>query len=116
MNRLLRVERLVVALDASVAVEPAALALAWDLDEEARTVGAASIESPAREDFLPEVLALVVIPLLVNVASNAASGIASRLVSRLRPAQPDQPELELVETTRSNGDRLLVVRLRGGHP
>ena len=106
--------RLVVALDPAVDVSPAELAAAWDGDEEAREVGPATVDSSPREDFLSDVLALVAVPLVVNVASSAAYSLVSRLVASLRPAQPDQPDLEIVEVMGSSGgDRILVVRLRG---
>ena len=108
--------RLVVALDAGVDVNPEDLAATWDSDEAARMVGVAAVEASGRGDFLPGVLELVVIPLAVNLASSAACTIVSRLVARLRPAEPDRPELELVQFTDETGDQIIVVRLRGTRP
>lgn len=104
---------MVIALDPGVGVSPAGLAVAWDNDEQARALGPATIETSARGDFLPDVLTLVAIPVAVNVASTAITAMVSRLVARLRDARPDQPEIEVTETTTADGDRVLVVRVRG---
>ena len=105
--------RLVIALDPGVGVSPAGLAVAWDADEQARALGPATVEVSGRGDFLPDVLTLVAIPVAVNVASTAITAMVSRLVARLRDARPDQPEIEVTETTTADGDRVLVVRVRG---
>jgi hypothetical protein len=104
--------RLVIALGTDVGVSPSQLALAWDNDEEARSVGKASVDSPAQGMFLADILALVVIPLLVNVGSSAAYALVERLVLKARHPGPDRPELELLEVTAASGDRILVVRVR----
>jgi len=110
------VGRLVIALDPGVGLSPAELATAWDKDEQARAVGPASIEASARGDFLPDVLTLVAIPLAVNVASTAVTAMVGRLVARLRDARPGQPDIEVAELTRADGDRVVVVRVRGARP
>jgi hypothetical protein len=110
------VGRLVIVLDPGVAVSPAGLAAAWDEDEQARAAGPASVENSARGDFLPDVLTLVAIPLAVNVASTAVTAMVTRLVARLRDDRPDQPEIEVAELTSADGDRVVVVRLRGARP
>ena len=107
-------ERLVIALDPAVGVNSAELAAAWDANEQARAVGPASVETSARGDFLPDVLTLVAIPLAVNVASTAITALVTRLVARLRNSRPDQPDIEVAELTSAAGDRVMVVRLRGG--
>jgi hypothetical protein len=107
---------LVIALDPGAGVSPAALAAAWDKDEQARAVGQAGVEASARGDFLPDVLTLVAIPLAVNVASTAVTAMVSRLVARLRGARPGQLDIEVAELTSADGDRVVVVRLRGAHP
>jgi hypothetical protein len=56
------------------------------------------------------------IPLAVNVASTAVTAMVSRLVGKLRPARPHQPDLELVEVSGIDGDRVVVVRLSGTRP
>ena len=104
---------MVIALDPGVGVSPAGLAVAWDADEQARALGPATVEASARGDFLPDVLTLVAIPVGVNVASTAITALVSKLVARLRDARPDQPEIEVAETTTADGDRVLVVRARG---
>jgi hypothetical protein len=106
--------RLVIVLDSNVAVRPTELAAAWDADEQARVVGPASVETSARGAFLPDVLTLVAIPIGVNIATTALTAMVTRLLARLRNARPDQPEVEVAELTNADGDRVLVVRLRGG--
>ena len=108
------VGRLLIALDPGVQVSPGELAAAWDADEQARAVGPAAVEAPARGEFLPDVLTLVAIPLGVNLASTAITAMVGRLVTRLRNTPPDQPEIEVAELTSADGDRVVVVRLRGG--
>lgn len=105
--------RLVVVLDDSVGVSPAGLAAAWSDDVEASAAGVASVEAAAPGDFFG-VLELVVIPLLVNLASSAVTGLVGRLVAKGRPDGPGQSELEIAEMTGAGGDRIVVVRLRGG--
>jgi hypothetical protein len=103
-----------IVLDPGVAVSPAALAAAWGADEQARAVGPASVETSARGDFLPDVLTLVAIPVAVNVASTAVTAMVTRLVDSLRGTRPDQPDIEVAELTRADGERIVVVRVRGG--
>ena len=102
--------RLVVALDASAGVSHAELAAAWDSDDEACTIGKAELETPARGEYIADVLALVVIPLLVNLGSSAAYDLVRRVVTNAHPDQPEAPGLELIQVDRANGDRILVVR------
>ena len=106
--------RLVIALDPAVQVSPDELAAAWDADEQARAVGRANVEAPARGEFLPDVLTLVAIPVGVNLASTAITALVGKLVARLRNTRPDPPEIEVAELTSADGDRVVVVRLRGG--
>ena len=105
---------MLIALDPAVAVDPAELAAAWDADAQARAMGSAAVEAPARGEFLPDVLTLVAIPVGVNLASTAITAMVGRLVARLRDTRPDQPEVEIAELTSADGDRVVVVRLRGG--
>jgi len=105
--------RLVVALDPDVGVSPLDLAEAWSADGDTRELGNATVEVRRDTDFFPEPVALVVIPLLVNLASNAVYDLVRRLLARLRSGRSGQADLELVEITVANGDRVLVVRLRG---
>ena len=106
--------RLVVVLDRGVGVSPAELAAAWADDAEAHAAGVASVDTATPGDYFG-VLELVVIPLLINLASGAVTALIGRLVARIRLDGPDQPELEITEMTRTDGDRVVVVRLRGGH-
>lgn len=108
--------RLVIALDSNVGVNPAALAAAWDADEQGRAVGPAALEASPRGEFLPDLVTLVAIPLAVNMASTAVTAMVGRLVARLRDARPDQPDIEVAELTRADGDRVVVVRVRGTRP
>jgi hypothetical protein len=109
----LRVGRLVVAVDRAVGVSPADLAAAWDQDAQAREAGLAAIEAPEPGEFLGDVLALVVIPLVVNLVSSAACALVSRVMAGLRPARPETADLEVVAVAR--GDELVVVvRIAGG--
>ena len=107
------VGRLVVAVDRVVAVSPADLAAAWDGDDEARRAGLAVVEAPRPGEFVGDVLALVVIPLAVNLASSAACALVSRVMARLRPARPDGGDLEVVPTAGGDGDLVVVVRVAG---
>lgn len=107
--------RLVIAVDPDVGVSPEGLAAAWDADAEARAVGPAGVEAAPRGEFLLDVVALVAIPMAVNVASTAVTAVVARLVSRLRRSRPGQPDIEIAELTRPDGDRVVVVRL-GARP
>jgi hypothetical protein len=108
--------RLVVALDARAGVSPEELAEAWNGDDEARAVGEAGLEFPAPGEYLADVLALVVIPLLVNLGSSAAYDLVRRPATEADLAQPEAPALEIVQLDRANGDRILVVRQRRNTP
>lgn len=104
--------RLVVALGPGVDVTASDLAAAWDSDEAAAAVGRAMVETSAPGAFIADVLALVVIPLLVNVSSSAAYDLVRRAVAKARPARPSLPDVEVVEVISHDGDRVVVVRLR----
>ena len=105
--------RLVVAVDWAAGVSPADVAAAWDEDDEARGAGLASVEAPRPGEFAGDVLALVVIPLAVNLASSAACALVSQVMTRLRPARPDAGALEVVA---AGEDGELVVIVRAGGP
>jgi hypothetical protein len=90
-------------LVAAAGVRPAEVPTAWDRDPEARKAGLASPEEPRRGDFLRDVLALVVIPLAVNLASSAACALVSRAVGKIRPLRPDAGELEVVAAAGAGG-------------
>ena len=102
--------RLVVAVDPAVGVEPAALAKAWDGDEEAAALGPASVQAPTPGTFLPGLAELIWVPLAVNLASSVVYDLVRRLVVQQRPSV-DVTELELTETV-SGDDRVVVVRVR----
>jgi hypothetical protein len=107
-------KRLLVAVDSAVGVEPTGLAAAWNDDREASALGTASVESPNGEVMLPGLLELVTIPIAVNLASAVLYDVIRRLVRRRRP-EVTGPDLELVEITTAQGDRVVVVRLTQGH-
>jgi hypothetical protein len=104
---------LLIALDPGLQVSAGELATAWDGDEQARVLGSAAVEAaPAQGVFLPDVLTLVAIPVGVNLASTAITALVGKLVTRLRNTRPD-PEIEVAEMASADGDRVVVVRLRG---
>src|SRR3954463_15058069 len=105
-------ERVLLALDPAVGVSPESFAAAWEADERGRRLGAVSLEAPRGQEFIPGLIELVVIPIMVGVSSDALTDLIRRLVRRRQPPQPDDRELEVVETI-SGDDRVLVVRLRG---
>lgn len=94
-------------------VDPADVAAAWDEDDQARRAGLAAVEAPRPGVFLADVLALVVIPLAVNLGSSAACAVVSRVMARLRPEQPDAGDLEVVAAASADGDLVVVVRVAG---
>ena len=107
-------ERLVVAVDRAVGVNPAQLAAAWDEDAEARAAGLAVVEPSRPGEFLGDVLALVVVPLAVNLASSGACALVSRLVGRLRRGHATDPgALEVVAAAGASGEMVVVVRVAG---
>lgn len=110
------VGRLVVALDQGVGVSAAGFAAAWDADAEARAAGAASVEAAGPGVYLPDAVTLVAIPLAVNLASSAVCALVGRLVAGLRGADRSEPGLEVVEVGDADGDRVVVVRMRGAQP
>jgi len=104
---------LLVAVVPGAGLSPADLAVAWDGDEQARSLGPAELEAPVPGGFSPDVLTLVVVPLAVNVASTAVCALVSRLVSRLRPGPPGELEVELAASPGGEGDLVVVVRVAG---
>jgi hypothetical protein len=103
--------RLVLAIDPGMEVGPVELAAAWNRNDETSAVGTAVVEAAPPGDFFG-VMELVVIPAGVGLAVNGITAMISSLVAKLQ-AGTDPPELEIAETTRPNGDRIVVVRLRG---
>jgi hypothetical protein len=103
-------DRLVVAVDRAVGVSPAQLAAAWDRDSEARKAGSAAVEAARPGEFLGDLLALVVIPLSVNLASSAACALVSRVLGRLQRERQDSGELEVVAAAGAEGETVVVVR------
>jgi hypothetical protein len=107
------VGRLVVAVDRAVGVSPADVAAGWDADAEARQAGLASLEPPRPGQFVADLLALVVIPLAVNLTSSAACALVSRVIGKLRPPRPGSGEVEVVAAAGADGELLMVVRTAG---
>jgi hypothetical protein len=106
--------RVLVALDESASVEAASFAAAWCEDGEAQRVGGSAVLIPVPGAvFFPGVVALVAIPLAVNLGSSALYDIVKRLLAgSRRPEEHGDGELEVVEMLSADGERLLVVRLR----
>jgi hypothetical protein len=106
------VDELVIALGPGVSVSPDQLAGAWNADETARSVGVAGTTASTRGVFGVDVVTLVVIPLLAELASGVAVDLVLKAVRRARPARSEQTDLEVVEVSSSEGDRFVAVRLR----
>lgn len=106
--------RLMLAMDPDLEVSPADLAAAWNGDEETSLVGSATVETAPPGDFFG-LMDVVVIPAGVGLTVNGITAMVGTLIARLR-ARPDQTDLEIAEMTRPNGDRIVVVRLRGTRP
>jgi hypothetical protein len=103
--------RILIALDADVGLSPSELVAAWDGDAEASALGIAELDASPRDTFFPDIVALVVIPLIVNLASSAVYDHIRRVVSKARRSEPENHSLELIELTSSDGDRILIVRM-----
>lgn len=106
---------MLVALDPSAGVEVASFAAAWSGDGEAQRVGGAAVVTPLPGAvLLPGLVELVVIPLAVNLGSSALYDMVKRLLSASRgPRERGVGDLEIIETSSADGERLLVVRSRG---
>jgi hypothetical protein len=107
------VGRLLVVVDGQVGVGSADLAAAWDSDTEARALGLAAVEASTPGAFLPDVMSLVVIPLVVNVASTAITAMVGRLMARLRQDRAGELRVEISGEPDGIGDVIVVVRLPG---
>lgn len=103
--------RVLVGLDPALGMSAADLAAGWGADERARAHAAAEQDAAPSGEFFPGLLELVVLPVAVNLASSVLYGLVKRVIRRARPEPPEGGELELLETTTDQGDRLLVVRL-----
>jgi len=101
----------VVAVDPDTGVSPAELAAGWDVDEQARGIGAATVEAAPSGAYLPGLVELVVIPLAVNVASGVLCEVVKRLVRRSRREPAEVSEVEISEGATEHGDQVVVVRL-----
>ncbi|MGH3933175.1 MAG: hypothetical protein ACRDTF_24740 [Pseudonocardiaceae bacterium] len=98
-------------LDPALGMSAAELAASWDADERARARAAAEQEATPSGEFFPGLLELVVLPVAVNLASSVLYGLVKQVIRRARPEPRERCELELMETTTTQGDRLLVVRI-----
>lgn len=103
--------RLVVAVDPSVGVEAGVFASAWDADAEAAVLGSAVVEAAGGRAFVPGLVELVAIPLAVNLASSALCALVARLIGARKDHGVD---VEVVEVTVTDGDRVVVVRTSRG--
>lgn len=104
--------QLLLAVDPDVGVEPGRLAAVWDADAEASALGRAVLRRSEPGVFLPGLVELVVVPLAVSLTSSVLYDLVRGLLRRCRPGRSDVADLELVESTTGQGDRLLVVRVR----
>lgn len=111
---------LVVAVDRTVGVSPADLAAAWDGDDEARKAGLASVKATRPGEFIGDALALVVIPLAVNLTSSAACALVGRVLAGLRSKrdnaagpEPEADGVEIVALANGAGELVVVVRMPG---
>lgn len=103
--------RVVVAVDPSVGVDARAFASAWQADAEARGLGLAVVEPAGGRALVPGLVELVAIPLAVNLASSALCALVARLISARKS---DGVDVEVVEVTVADGDRVVVVRSSRG--
>jgi hypothetical protein len=106
------VGRLLVALDQATEVEPTDVALAWNEDPTTQAAGIAVVESLRPGEFVSDVLALVVIPLGVNLASTAACVLVGKVIRKLRGFGRDSDgDLVVTAEVGVDGDLLVVVRI-----
>ena len=103
-------ERILIALDPDVGLSPSELVAAWDGDAEASALGIAELDVSPRETFFPDIVALVVVPLIVNLVSSAVYDHIRRVISKARNKEAKDLSLELIELANSDGDRILIVR------
>lgn len=103
--------RIVLVMDPELEVSPADMAAAWNGDDEMSLLGSATVETASPGDFFG-LMDLVVIPAGVGLTVNAITAMVGTLIAKLR-ARPGRADLEISEMTRPNGDRIVVVRLRG---
>jgi hypothetical protein len=117
VSRMTGAERLVVVVDPGVGVSAGELAGVWAGDAEASALGEARVEAPAAGGvFFPGVLEFVVIPVVINLGSSALYDVLRRVLHRSKPSGVAVEELELVESTTEQGDRLVVIRRRRESP
>lgn len=103
--------RTLVAVDASVGVSSAAFATAWGEEPDAVAAGPAKVEGVPEGSFLPGVAELVLVPLAVNLASSVVYDLVRRVLRRAAGGR-EVSEVEVVEFTSANGDRVVVARAR----
>jgi hypothetical protein len=103
--------RTLVAVDASVGVSPKEFAAAWGEEPEAVEAGPATLVVAPEGAFLPGLAELVVVPLAVNLASAVVYDVVRRALRRAA-GRREVEEVEVVEFTSANGDRVVVARAR----
>ena len=117
VSRMTGAERLVVVVDPGVGVSAGELAGVWAGDPEASALGEVRVEAPTQGQVLfPGLLEFVVIPLAINLGSAVLYDVLRRVLHRSKPSGVAVEELELVESTTEEGDRLVVVRRRRESP
>ncbi|WP_089158127.1 hypothetical protein [Micromonospora sp. NBS 11-29] len=101
----------VVAVDASVGVSAAAFVKAWNEEPDAAEAGPAELAHVPPGSFLPGVTELVVVPLAVNLAAAVVYDLVRRVLRRAGTRR-EVSEVEVVEFTSADGDRVVVARAR----
>ena len=105
---------MLVALDPDVEVTAEVFVAAWADDPDTRESGPATVEQARPNTFLPGLAELVVVPLAVNLASAVVYDVVRRVVRRAgnRQQTRDVSEVEVIDFTSADGDRIVVVRSR----
>ena len=99
-----------IALDPKLAVSPAEFITAWNQTPECLAVGKAERSAEASAEFDPLLAAALVTiasSLLVNIASNIFYDLIKEALAR----QGVTKRTEIIEMTRPDGTRLLIVKI-----
>jgi hypothetical protein len=101
-----------VVVDPATKVSAAEFAEWWCADDAARRLGSAVVKPATTAAYGPEILDLVVIPVAVNLASSVLYDLVKRLIARVRGSRVGTTEWEITHTVTSDGDPMVVVRVR----
>ena len=99
------------AVDPSVGVGADAFVVAWADEPDADAAGAPRVEHVPEGTLLPGLTELVVVPLAVNLAAAVVYDVVRRVLRRAG-VRREVSEVEVVEFTSANGDRVVVARAR----